>query len=147
MISCDNIGLYQMNNPHMWCVCRYIYSYDIDWYHSTPLDYYLTPPWGVSTNQGKDIRAYVKGFDFDFSSANLNSPLNPSKMQEIMNLLCKVPIKWENFAKIMNSWSCVGEFWFSMKYVQPLCAGLRYDLFVFKIRPTTYCHHQMVGWW
>jgi hypothetical protein len=48
-------------------------------------------------------------FDFDFSSANLNSPLNPSKMQEIMNLLCKVPIKMRKFAKIMNSPSYGGE--------------------------------------
>ena len=67
-------------------------------YH--PSDSYFTPPWGVSTNQGKDIRAYVNGFDFYFSSVkgreSVKSPLRH----------CDSPIKLPDF---VFSWSCVGE--------------------------------------
>ena len=78
MSSC---GIYLSYNPYcrnrqysyVYVCIGYIYltKYDLMLYHPSAL--YLTPPWGVSTNQGKDIRAYVNGVRAWFLSLNPGS--------------------------------------------------------------------------
>ena len=119
-----------------------------NWLYATPLSYYLTPPMKGLYKYKYQRRAHTYKNEESWSGGEcLFLFYFPTTWSGNHFRLCKSPIKMGIFAKIMNSPLNAGEFWFSMKYVQPLCAGLRYDLFVFKIRPTTYCHHQMVGWW
>ena len=106
------IRIILLHNP---ITCVYVYIYIISiyitkilWFH--PSAYYFTPPWGVSTNQGKDIRAYVNGFDFYFDVDFLNSP--PFARESVKSPLrhCDSPIKCSNFAIFHESWYSVGEF-------------------------------------
>ena len=78
-------------------------------YYYHPSYSYFTPPWGVSTNQGKDIRAYVNGFDFYFYVDFLNSP--PFARESVKSPLrhCDSPIKCSNFAIFMNEPLNAGE--------------------------------------
>ena len=81
------------------CVYVVIYLSNMSMISYHPSDSYFTPPWGVSTNQGKDIRAYVNGFDFYFSSVkgreSVKSPLRH----------CDSPIKLPDF---VFSWCGAG---------------------------------------
>jgi hypothetical protein len=97
-VSISNCHNRQSSYIYVYLIWLYQSNCKILWYH--PSIYYFTPPWGVSTNQGKDIRAYVNGWDFYFSSANWNSPPKPWKTVKSPLRHCDSPIKMCVFGKM-----------------------------------------------